>query len=751
LHAAVLEHLDLLLRDLVTDAPVGIAVVDEDLRYVLVNEALATMHGVPGAEHIGRRVDEVAPRLAAEVREAVEEARRTGRPVLDVRVEGIPADGADGRATWSKNVFPLPAGPGGDRAGYGVVVLDVTATVATEGQRDEALAMLRGIYDAAPVGLAAVDASCRFTQVNAAMAAINRRPAAGHLGRHPLEVSPDFAPVVRLFEETLRTGRPLLDVQVEGPADDRAFTASYYPVRVDGEVVGAGAVVREITEMRRLERERATIRAALAGERSVLQEVLRRVPSGIALLRGPDLVVELANEAAMRLAPRRDDRDPLGRPAAEVVVDAVAPVVERLREVRRTGRRYVDPELKVAPHGDGAWSARRWFDVSIDPVPGPDGRPDAVLLVAAEVTGRVRRREDAAREHERTRFLATASSRLDSHLTVDGVLQELADLCVPALADAAMVTVPRSGGGTLQAAAGDPALRADAGHPRLTVPLGARGHEVGELTLLGRDAGWLARADRQLAERFAGRAGLVVDTVLLLDDRRRVATTLQRGLLPPALPPVEGARLRAFFQAGGSGMDVGGDFYDAHACEDGTWALTLGDVCGRGAEAAVLSGLVRFSLRGASEQRSPARALQRVNDLMLGSADHADARFATAVTVRMRMLPDGGAHLRIACAGHPPPILVGPGTARPLPVAGQLLGVLPDIDVGEVEQQMEPGDALVLYTDGLLEARRDDLLTPVALAARLAHAGPDPEALAAVLETLVGDHDDTAFLLCAVS
>jgi serine phosphatase RsbU (regulator of sigma subunit) len=199
-----------------------------------------------------------------------------------------------------------------------------------------------------------------------------------------------------------------------------------------------------------------------------------------------------------------------------------------------------------------------------------------------------------------------------------------------------------------------------------------------------------------------------------------VAQTLQASLLPAALPDIPGVDVAAEYLAAGEGMEVGGDFYDVFALDDGAWALVIGDVLGKGAEAAAVTALARYTLRAlAGQSPSPAATLAALNDEMLRQS--ADRRFVTAVLARLEPREGGGARLVVACGGHPPPVVLRAGGGGEVAgVPGTLLGVEAQVHIEDHEAQLAPGDALVLYTDGVTEARRDRPLSPQALADALA-------------------------------
>ena len=185
---------------------------------------------------------------------------------------------------------------------------------------------------------------------------------------------------------------------------------------------------------------------------------------------------------------------------------------------------------------------------------------------------------------------------------------------------------------------------------------------------------------------------------------RALSATLQRTLLPPVLPHVEGLDLGACYRPAGDGSDVGGDFYDIFQTGDQSWVVVVGDVCGKGVEAAVLTALSRYSLRAAAmQQPSPAYALGVLNSVLL--ADGSD-RHATVAYLRLDRQGDRW-RVRSAFAGHPLALLRHrDGEVTTFGEAGQAVGLFADIETQEAEHVLEPGQSLLLHTDGVTEARR---------------------------------------------
>jgi serine phosphatase RsbU (regulator of sigma subunit) len=186
-----------------------------------------------------------------------------------------------------------------------------------------------------------------------------------------------------------------------------------------------------------------------------------------------------------------------------------------------------------------------------------------------------------------------------------------------------------------------------------------------------------------------------------------LARTLQRSLLPPRLPAPVGIELAARYHPALAGVDVGGDFYDVFPVGS-DWILVIGDVCGKGAEAAAMTALVRHTVRAASMHDSdPTTTLVELNAAMLATTTSADdvARFATVCCVRLRPHPEGIV-ADTACGGHPSPLVLrADGSAEPAGSHGSLIGVLETVDVCTSSVLLRPGDSIVAVTDGVLEAR----------------------------------------------
>ena len=237
------------------------------------------------------------------------------------------------------------------------------------------------------------------------------------------------------------------------------------------------------------------------------------------------------------------------------------------------------------------------------------------------------------------------------------------------------------------------------------------GRPAGELVVL-RDITERVRADARVQE--------------LLREQSRVAAALQVSLTPRQLPTVPEAEVSSRYEPAGDGREIGGDFYDVFPLDDQTWGIVLGDVSGKGAEAAAVTAQARYTLRAlAHPQRPPSATLRDLNARMLNSADL--ERHCTLVYALARPGPHG-TDLTLSLAGHHPPLVLRQGHGRPFvePVGepGTATGLLEEPELHDVTTRLAPGDMVCLFTDGLVEARQ----------------GPELFGAEGVTRIMLGDH-----------
>lgn len=284
------------------------------------------------------------------------------------------------------------------------------------------------------------------------------------------------------------------------------------------------------------------------------------------------------------------------------------------------------------------------------------------------------------------------------------------------------------------------------------VPLVAHNEVIGVIEIGSRKPRRLGAEDVNLLRLTADRVALAIDHARAFGREHRIAETLQRSLLPQTLPSLPGIALAARYLPAASEAEVGGDWYDAIALTGGRALLVLGDVSGKGLAAASTLGALRNAIRAyALESHGPAEIAERLNEFVL--ADHSPEHMATLVLVVFDPV-DG--QLSWVNAGHPSPLILdADGTARLLEGGRSVpLGVLPFPGYALATTTLEPGGAVVLYTDGLIERRGEHLDEGMNLLLRAAADGPlDADALcdrllAAAVPTGALSDDVALLVLC---
>jgi anti-sigma regulatory factor (Ser/Thr protein kinase)/GAF domain-containing protein len=287
-------------------------------------------------------------------------------------------------------------------------------------------------------------------------------------------------------------------------------------------------------------------------------------------------------------------------------------------------------------------------------------------------------------------------------------------------------------------------VRVLGGRSLLSVPLVANGNLVGAMLFGYSSERRYTGADIPLTLDIARRVAIAVERARTYDAERRIAETLQRSLLPHDLPDLPTISLSSLYLPGGR-AEVGGDWYDVVPLSEGRLGVVIGDVAGHGVRAAAVMGQLRNALRAfAGEGYAPAAMVQRLNRFVFdnGPADMATLCFAVVD-------PANGSVLSVS-AGHPPLLIVAAeGEPRFLEgVGGPPIGVDPRVRYRTVESTLHPGDTIVLYTDGLIERRRESLDSGFARLRDAAAAVPYPTELDAVCDhltsTLLADSADGA-------
>jgi PAS domain S-box-containing protein len=578
----------------------------------------------------------------------------------------------------------------------------------------------------------------------------------------------------------------------------------------------AAEAVREDRRRFDAEREELLLLERLAREdttraRDQFQAILSGVADAITA-QAPDGRLLFANDAAVELMGFESSEELLAAPNErlrqrfEILDEQGKPFpVERYpgrRALAGEGDTEAVMVLRMRDTGEELW-------VNVKSTPIRDEHGDVVMAinVTEDITTHIR-------SERAQRFLSQASAMISTSLDPQEVLGQVASLAVPEIADWLYIDIVVDGARFERVAAAhlDPARleRAmrihrehppDPGGPRgvarvlrtgrselypdlqtvfaeegagrsyfrlarefdmrsaIVAPMIARGRTVGALTLAtDRFGRRFDERDLELAEELARRCGTAIDNARLFSERAYIARTLQQSLLPAELPDIPGIEAAARFRPTGQGSEVGGDFYDLFESGGRGWAVVMGDVCGKGPDAAAVTALARYTLRAAAmRERLPSRSLRLLNEALL--RQRSDRRFCTVAYAYLETA-DGGARVGFASGGHPLPVLIrSDGTVEAVGEPGTLLGVLPDPRFEDSSLLLAPGDALVFYTDGVIEGRgANGLLDEAGLLELLSScAGAPADAIANRIEDAAlaaqggSPRDDIAVLVLRVA
>lgn len=379
--------------------------------------------------------------------------------------------------------------------------------------------------------------------------------------------------------------------------------------------------------------------------------------------------------------------------------------------------------------------------------------------VAARETGEATR-VDLQTALDRASLLADISGVLESSLTLDPTLDHVAELVAGRLADAVAIDVVDLAGRTARRGAAsvlphllDPAREAARdGRRLLTLPLARSERALGAMTFVWRPGRGPRSGDLVLLDEIARRVALAVDAALLFADRAQAARTLQESLLPERLPRIPDVALAVRYLPAAGG-EVSGDFYDVFALPDGTWLLVVGDVCGKGVEAAALTAQARYTVRALAPWLiDPAAVLIGLNASLRQQRD--DDRFVTLAILRLD--PRDGT-LTHSTAGHPAPFVLRADGVEVLEHTGPVVGVLDEIEPEQGRTTLAPGDVVAIFTDGITEASRSAVRGSAGLAQDVLSArSGGPHGVTRALEEIArlaaagAPRDDVAILAAAL-
>jgi len=649
------------------------------------NGAAERLYGYAAVEAIGRPISILVPaRRRGEERQIL---RRVfaGEKLSHYETERVRKDGRE-------VVVSLSVSPVCDEEGRiveaAVIARDVTATRRTELHRERLRALSAALSEAvAPEdivdavlseGVAAVEADAAVVALiepdRARLRLLGMRGYPPELAAHLEEITVDApAPLA----EALRTGRP---VWIDDPGEahrrfsdaerfelEREAGIAALPLVVHGRTIGALGL-----RFRRAKRVEADDRAFMVALAQQCAQALERAR-----------LFAAERDARQRAEEARRRAEYLAQ-AGELLAASLNPTAT-LHEVAR----LAVPELA-----------------------------DWAFVELLQPNGAITREVIAHRDPERERWARALADRYgvdpDAPYGSAKVIRTGEAELIPAVTDELLTS------GALDAERLE-ILRELGFRSAMVVPMRARGRVLGDIALASAESGrCFDEQDLATAQQLADRCALALDNARLFAERSYIAKTLQEGLLPAALPDIPRVELAVGYRAGTVETDVGGDFYDVFAIGD-SWVFVTGDVVGKGAKAAAITGLARHTLRAAAHyERSPAEMLRVLNRAMLEQFTD-DEQFCTVAVVQLR-----GDDLRVASGGHPLPLVLRRGgrvetAGRP----GALIGVFEDPSVHDHQASLAAGDTVVLYTDGVTDAHG-------------AHGRFGTKRLAAVLEMLVG-------------
>jgi PAS domain S-box-containing protein len=566
------------------------------------------------------------------------------------------------------------------------------------------------------------------------------------------------------------------------------------------------ARAQELADRCALAIDNARLFTSLRETRDDLGAILEGVADAVTA-QGADGRLVFANDAAVRLLGLASAEEMLAaapgaiRANYEMLSEDGSPLTYEELPGRRALRGERPAPMTVRYRSQGAPSDR-WSRIQSTPVFDAEGNVRLAINVIEDIT-------ELKRAELAQRFLAEASRVLANSLDLQETLGAVARLAVPEIADWCAVDLaagddiervavahvdpervelaramqeryppdPRTNTGVygvlrhgiaeLYPEISDEMLEAsarDAEHLRVVrsvgirsamlVPMRLRDRVLGVVSFVSSESG--RRFDEQdlaIAEDLALRAAAAVENARLYETAASISRTLQSSLLPPVLPEIPALEIAAAYRPAGAGLEVGGDFYDVFSTADDQWYAVVGDVCGKGAEAAAVTALARYTIRAAAvRRRSPSAILRWLSDAMVQQADDRQ-RFCTIACAHLD-LSRSPARVTVACGGHPLPLVVrADGTTEELGMPGTLLGLIDHPELQDRAADLNAGDTIVLYTDGLTEAGApEQIWTPEELAAVAgAVAGASPaetveHLLATAVDPVPSPRDDVAVL-----
>jgi PAS domain S-box-containing protein len=393
-----LEEWHVKLDTLLGSAPVGVALVDTECRYLFVNEHLAHLNGVPAADHVGRTLHQVIPEAVADYMSGLlRQVLERGEPLLNIEANGESPLYPGEVRHFQGSMYPLVTSDG-RRLGVGVIILDVTEgrraaleLEATAAALEESHTTINTLLGSVEVGVGIIDADYRYQFVNRWLAQFNGRPAADHIGKSVRQMYPAAADAVEaLVQQVITTREPVLNVEVKAPSpwdsdNLRDVLGHIYPlITEDGRIIGAGVFVMDQTERKLAAQALADTSRRMEESLSQLNALLESAPLGVAFY-DEDLRYVLINERLAQYDGQRPE-DIIGRHVSDVLPE-LGPELEKIyRRVLETGEPIIEMEISGAtPANPG--EARHWQQ-SVFPVQTASGERLGLGVVVLDVTER---------------------------------------------------------------------------------------------------------------------------------------------------------------------------------------------------------------------------------------------------------------------------------------------------------------------------------------------------------------------------
>ena len=642
------------------------------------NAAAERLYGYAAAEAIGRPISILIPTHRRGEERQILRRVMGGEALAHYETERVRKDG--GKLTVSLAVSPVRDDEG-RVVEAAVIARDITATRRTERHRERLLAVSAALSEAvAPEdvvdavlgeGFAAVEADAAVVALvepsRERLRLLGLRGYSPELAARMEEITVD-APLP--LAEALRTGRP---VWIDQPGEarrryvqaarfelERESVVAALPLVVHGRTIGALGL--RFRRTKRVDDEDRAFMVALAHQCAQALERARLLAAEREARRRAEYLARAGELLAASLSPTAT-LDEVARLAVPELADwAFVELLQPNGEITRDVIVHRDPERE-------RWVRELAERYPLDP-DSPHGSPKVVRTGEAEL-------------------MTDMSDELLRSVALDAEHLEI--------------------------------LHKVGFRSAMVVPMRARGRVLGDIALASAESGRrFDEDDLNTAQQLADRCALALDNARLFAERSYIAKTLQEGLLPAALPEIPRVELAVGYRAGTLETDVGGDFYDVFAAGDG-WVFVTGDVVGKGAKAAAITGLARHTLRAAAQyEHSPADMLGALNRAMLDQFTDPE-QFCTVALVAMH-----ADQLRVASGGHPLPLVLRrDGRVGAVGRPGALIGVFEDPALHDYTFTLAAGDTVVLYTDGITDARGPH-----------GHFGTDR--LAAVLAMLVG-------------